>query len=163
MVLMTLSFSFWCTIYGQYGSTFWWVSPFPVYKVIERALLPIKSTDWCCVQKPKRKKNRRRCFDFPKLSQIKIGRHGHFFARAAKSDFSCNICFSQCLFNAILMSFCSKDTFLMNSIFKTIENYRKSLIQYCKIGEKCQNWKLQVRQFWAIFKHSDHNWKKDST
>ena len=40
------------------------------------------------------KKNRRRCFDFPKLSQIKIGRHGHFFARAAKSDFSCNICFS---------------------------------------------------------------------
>ena len=159
MVLMTLSFSFWCTIYGQYGSTFWWVSPFPVYKVIERALLPIKSTDWCCVQKPKRKKNRRRCFDFPKLSQIKIGRHGHFFARAAKSDFSCNICFSQCLFNAILMSFCSKDTFLMRL---NIQNRWKSQRNHKKLVEniKIENFK------WDILGNFQTLWpqlKKDST
>ena len=45
--------------------------------------MPIKPTDVACKSRTEGKKidETLRCFDFPKLSQIKIGRHGHFFAR----------------------------------------------------------------------------------
>ena len=44
MVLMTLSFSFWCTIYGQYGrSIFWWVS-FMLYS--KRKANANQASDW---------------------------------------------------------------------------------------------------------------------
>ena len=31
----------------------------------------------------------------------------------------------------------------------------KSIFKKTKIGEKCQNWKIQMRHFWVIFKHHE--------